>query len=120
MDTAYGLLEGLAASFYADLDGNLPLAARSRPSCPKRRGNLGMLNIGSKHGVAPRLRMDVWRPLPAAQKVGQIEVVEVDSITAIARLRKLEKSLRKRGESLQSGDRIISRKRPSIRGTSSR
>ena len=121
VDTAYGLLEGLAASFYADLDGNLPLAGQIEAVLPEGKGKPRvLLNIGSKHGVAPRLRLDVWRPLPAGQKVGQIEVVEVDSTTAVARLRKLEGSLRKRGESLQSGDRVISRKRPSIRRRSSR
>ena len=116
IDTAYGLLEDLAASFYEELDGNLPLAGRIEAVLPEEEGKPRvLLNIGSKHGLMPRLRLDVWRPLPVGQKVGQIEVIEVDSVTAIARLRKLERSLRKRGESLQSGDRVISRKRPSLR-----
>ena len=38
-----------------------------------------------------------------------------DSTTAIARLRKLDKKLRKRGEGLQLQDRVISSKRPSRR-----
>jgi hypothetical protein len=59
------------------------------------------------------MRLDVWRPQPSQQKVGQVEVVELDSTTAIARLRKIEKKLKKRGEGLQKQDRVISHKRPS-------
>ena len=40
-----------------------------------------------------------------------ILVVDVDSTTAIARLRKLDKKLKKRGDGLQVQDRVISPKR---------
>jgi hypothetical protein len=111
-----GLLQGLAASFAADLDSNLPLEGRIEAMLPEQQGKLHvLLNIGERHGLRPRLRLGIWRPLPSTQKVGQIEVVEVDSTTAVARLRKLDKKLKKRGEGLQILDRVISLKRPARR-----
>ena len=115
-EIAAGLLEGLVTSFAADLDSNLPLEGRIEAMLPEQKDKPHVqLNIGERHGLRPRLRLDVWRPLPSAQKVGQIEVVEVDSTTAVARLRKLEKKLKKRGECLQRLDRVISLKRPARR-----
>lgn len=115
-EIAAGLLQGLAASFTADLDGNLPLEGRIEAMLPEQQGKPHvLLNIGERHGLEPRLRLEIWRPLPSAQKVGQLEVVEVDSTTAIARLRKLDKKLKKRGEGLQLLDRAISLKRPARR-----
>ena len=115
-ETARGLLRGLAASFAADLDGNLPLEGRiAALLAPQKDKPHVRLNIGARHGLAPRMRLEVWRSRPADQKVGQIEVVEVDSTTAVARLRKLDKKLRKRGEGLQVLDRVVSPKRLSKR-----
>jgi len=116
VEIAAGLLQGLANSFAADLDSNLPLEGRIEAMLPEQKGKPHvLLNIGERHGLEPRLQLEVWRPLPSAQKVGQLEVVEVDSTTAVARLRKLEKKLEKRGEGLQLLDRVISPKRPSRR-----
>lgn len=114
--TARTLLADLVAWLPADLDSNLPLEGRIAALVPEKKGKRQvLLNIGARHGLSPRLRLDVWRPLPSAQKVGQIEIVKVDSTTAIARVRKIEKKLRKRGEGPNAGDRVISRKRPSTR-----
>ncbi len=116
IDTARGLLVGLAASFYTGLDGNLPLEGEIVELLPEEKGKRRvLLNIGAVHGVSSRLKLDVWRPLPAAQKVGQVQVVQVDSTTAVARVRKIDKKLRKLGEGIQSGDRVISKKRKSTR-----
>ena len=80
---------------------------------PERKGKAHVqLNIGAQHGLIAKMRLQVLRPDPSDQKVGQLEVVEVDSTTAIARLRKLDKKLRKLGEGLQLQDRVISPKRP--------
>jgi len=80
---------------------------------PERKGKPHVqLNIGAQHGLVRKMRLQVLRPDPSDQKVGQLEVVEVDSTTAIARLRKLDKKLRKHGEGLQLQDRVISPKRP--------
>jgi len=115
-EVAAGLLKGLVTSFAADIDGNLPLEGRIQAVMPEREGKPHVrLNIGERHGLGPRLRLEVWRPLPSRQKVGQIEVVEVDSTTAVARLRKLDRKLKKRGEGLQLLDRVISPKRSSRR-----
>ncbi len=108
-----GVLKGLADALAPDLDANLPLEGRIAAVLPARKGKLHVqLNIGARHGLTKRMRFDVWRPRPAQQKVGQIEVVDVDSITAIARLRKLDKKLKKRGDGPQVQDRVISPKRP--------
>ena len=113
---AKGLLKGLAADLAADIDANIPLEGRIAAILPEQKGKAHVqLNIGAQHGLASRMRLDVWRPEPSQQKVGQLEVVEIDSTTAIARLRKLDKKLRKRGEGLQLQDRVISSKRPSRR-----
>lgn len=110
---AQGVLKGLASNLAPDLDANLPLEGRIAALLPARKGKPHVrLNIGAQHGLLKRMRFDVWRPRPSQQKVGQIEVVEMDSTTAIARLRKLDKELKKRGDSLQIQDRVISPKRP--------
>lgn len=110
---ARGVLKGLAGNLAPDLDANLPLEGRIAALLPARKGKSHVrLNIGARHGLLKRMRFDVWRPRPSQQKVGQIEVVEMDSTTAIARLRKLDKELKKRGDGLQIQDRVISPKRP--------
>ena len=110
---ARGVLKGLADNLAPDLDANLPLEGRIAALLPARKGKPHVrLNIGARHGLLKRMRFDVWRPRPSQQKVGQIEVVEMDSTTAIARLRKLDKELKKRGDGLQIQDRVISPKRP--------
>ena len=110
---ARGVLKGLANNLAPDLDANLPLEGRIAALLPERKGKPHVqLNIGARHGLMKRMRFDVWRPRPSQQKVGQIEVVDVDSTTAIARLRKLDKKLKKRGDGLQIQDRVISPKRP--------
>lgn len=107
------VLKGLAGNLAPDLDANLPLEGRIAALLPARKGKPHVrLNIGTRHGLLKQMRFDVWRPRPSQQKVGQIEVVEMDSTTAIARLRKLDKELKKRGDGLQIQDRVISPKRP--------
>ena len=59
--------------------------------------------------------MDVWRTIAQKQKVAKIEIIAVDSTTSIAKLRKLDKKIRKRGEGIQPGDLVISHKRRSNR-----
>lgn len=114
LQVAEALLLSLAGSFSEALDCNLPLEGQISALLPEAQGAQWVrLNIGAQHGLVPRLCLEVWRPLPAAQKVGQIEVIQVDSTTAVARLKRLEKKLSKRGEGLQALDRVISPKRPS-------
>lgn len=107
------LLEGLVQSLAADLDSNVPLEGQITQLLPSEAATLRVqLDLGAQHGITPALRLEVWRPLPATQKVGELEVVAVDSTTATARLRRLDKKIRKQGESLQLLDRVISPKRP--------
>ena len=114
--TSRSLLAALLASFRPGLDGNLPLEGRidSVLSLERKGKPHVLLNIGARDGIYPRLRLEVWRAEPSQQKVGQIEVVQVDSFSAVAKVRKVEKKLRKRGEGPSPGDRVISRKRRSL------
>ncbi len=110
---ARGLLKELADNLAPDIDANLPIEGRVTALLPEQKGKPHVqLNIGARHGLTARMRFDVWRPRPSQQKVGQIEIVDVDSTTAIARLRKLDKKIKKRGDGLHLQDRVISPKRP--------
>ena len=115
-DASQELLAALLDPFLADLDGNLPLEGRIESILPldKKGRTQVLLNIGALDGLFPRLRLEVWRPEPSDQKVGQVEIVKVDSSSAVAMVRKIEKKLRKRGEGPNPDDRVISRKRPSL------
>ena len=105
-----------AVDMAADIDANLPLEGRIAAILPQQKGKSRVqLNIGAQHGLASRMRLEVWRPEPSQQKVGQLEVVATDSTTAIAKLRKLDKKLKKSGEGLQLQYRVISAKRRSRR-----
>lgn len=110
--TTRGLLAGLVAAGRAELDANLPLEGHLVALLPDEDGEARvLLSIGWRDGVTPRLRLDLWRPLPSDEKVGQIEVVAADSTSATARVRKIDRKLRQRGEGPAPGDRAISRKR---------
>jgi hypothetical protein len=113
IQVSQALLGGLLQSFAGDLDSNFPLEGRIVGFVPDQSGAQRVqLNIGALHGLTPRLRLEVWRPLPATQKVGNLEVMEVDSTTSTARLKDLDRKIRKRGEGLQPQDRVISPNRP--------
>ena len=116
IDRARGLLVDLVGTLYSDLDGRLPLEGQVTELLPDEDGNERVaLGIGTVHGLVPKLKMDVWRPEPADQKVGQIQIIQVDSATAVAQVRKIDRQLRKRGEGVRTGDRVISKKRKSQR-----
>jgi hypothetical protein len=106
----------LVLSLAADLDRNLPIEGRITQILPSEAGVPRVqLGLGARHGLVPAMRLEVWRPLPATQKVGEVEVVAVDSLSATARLRRLDRKIRKQGDGLQLWDRVISPKRLSPR-----
>ncbi len=115
--TSQEVLWDLVQSLATDLDCNLALEGTVTQVLPYEAGETQVqLDLGARHGLALGLRLEVWRPLPATQKVGELEVVAVDSTTATARLRRLDKKIRKQGEGLQVSDRVISTKRPPVAG----
>ena len=110
--TAQGLLRGLVLSLRTELDHNLPLEARIAQLLPDDDGERHVvLDVGAQHGLRPRMKLDLLRPLPSEQKVGQVQIVAVDSSTAMARISKVDRKLRRQGEGPAVGDRAISRKR---------
>lgn len=110
--TARSLLRGLVLSLRDDLDDNLPLEAHITELLPDEDGKgQVVLDVGAQHGLRPRMKLDLLRPLPSEQKVGQVEIVTVDSSTALARVSKVDRKLRRRGEGPAIGDRAISRRR---------
>lgn len=116
IETSAVVLDALLEPLFGQIDANLPLEGRIAAVLPQRKGKqYARVDIGADHGLSHKLRLDVWRPLPSEQKVGQVEVVQLDSTTAVVRLRKLEKKLRKSGQSFMAGDRVISKKRSSLR-----
>ena len=117
VETAAGLLRDLVGAFFQDLDGHLPLEGKVMRLIAGDEGDDRIVvGVGTTHGVVANLKMDVWRPeKPGGKKVGQIKVIQADSTTAIASIRKIEKSVRKRGEGIRVGDRVISKKRRSRR-----
>ena len=116
LETTRQLVPLLVASFAGELNDNLPLEGRIEAVLPQPEGPVQVrLNIGRRHGLQLGLRLDVYRSGPGTQQVGQVEVVGVDSVSALARLRKLDRSVRKRGEGLREQDRVISPSRVSGR-----
>lgn len=114
---AQATLGSLLESLAAELDSNLPVEGQITQVLPVEDGEAQVqLDLGSRHGLAPGLCLEVWRALPNGQRVGEIEIVRADSATATARLRKLDRAVRKRGESLEVTDRVISQKRPPLAG----
>jgi hypothetical protein len=111
---AEALLEGMVNDLMPAVDAQLPLYGTiiSLAGADEKKRPLFRLDIGSQQGLVKKLRLDVFRDSMAAKKIGQVEVVSVDSSSSIARLHKLERSVRKRGESLAIGDLVFSRKRP--------
>jgi len=113
--TAQDIIGRLAASFAVDVDDHVPLEGRVLDQQTSAEGEvLVKLDVGGYHGLALRHRLELWRPPPAQKKVGQVEIVRLDSTTAVARIRKLDRDLKKTGESLQQY-RVISPKRASRR-----
>ncbi len=113
--TAAGaLLKGMIDDLMPQIDARLPLYGSiiSFMGADKKNRQQFQLDLGTKHGIVEKARLDVFRQSTAAEKVGQVEIVSVDSSSSVARLRKLERSVRKRGETLAIGDRVISRQRP--------
>ena len=63
-------------------------------------------------GIRNKMRLEVFRSGKSGSKIGQIEIVSVDSASSVGRVRKLERSVRKRGGTIDVGDQVISRQRP--------
>lgn len=108
------LLQGMVDNLIPAVDAQLPLYGTivSLAGADEKKRQRFQLDIGSQQGLVKKLRLDVFRDQDATKKIGQVEIVTVDSSSSIARLHKLERSVRKRGETLAIGDLVFSRKRP--------
>lgn len=111
------LLKGVVASNFQELDGHLPLIGSIlaiKPTKKKDKPEL-TVGIGYNHGAIPKLRLNVRKGGINGDKIGEIELIHVDSTKSIAKTRKIDKKLRKRGEGFQLSDCVISKKRRSSR-----
>ncbi len=111
---ANALLDGMVEDLLPAIDARLPLYGSivSLMGTDEKKRPRFQLDIGSRQGLVEKLRLDVFSQKTTAEKVGQIEIVAVDSSSSIARLHKLERSARRRGETIAIGDRVFSRRRP--------
>ena len=118
LETIRSLLKSAVASSYGELDGHLPLAGKIleiEPTTERGKPKL-TLDIGFGHGAIPKMRLKVTRSrLGETNKVGEIEITELDSLFSTAESRKIEKWLRKKGAGFEVGDRVFSKKRRSAR-----
>lgn len=111
---AVEMLKGMVADLVPEIDAHLPLygSVDSLAGRDKKDRPLVRINLGYKDGIHKKARLDVLRPEMPDPKIGQVEVLSVDSTSAIGYLRKLERTVRKRGDTVHIGDQIVSRKRP--------
>ena len=70
------------------------------------------LNVGANQGIVVDLKLDVFRKRLRDTKVGELKIVSVEPSTAVARLHKLDRSIRRSGGSITVGDEVLSEKRP--------
>ena len=69
------------------------------------------IDVGANQGIVVNLKLDVLSKR-LSTKVGELKIVSVEPSTAVARLHKLDRSIRKSGESITVGDQVLSKKRP--------
>ena len=70
------------------------------------------IDVGANQGMVVNLKLDVFRKRLRDTKVGELKIVSVEQSTAVARLHKLDRSIRKSGGSITVGDQVLSKKRP--------
>ena len=71
-----------------------------------------VLDVGANQGIVVNLKLDVYSKRLRDTKVGELKIVSVEPSISVARLHKLDRSLRKSGGSIAMGDEVLSKKRP--------
>jgi hypothetical protein len=104
----------MVADLIPEIDANLPLSGSivSQAGLDEKLRPMFQLDLGIDVGIRNKMRLEVFRSGKSGSKIGQIEIVSVDSASSIGRVRKLERSVRKRGGTIDVGDQVISRQRP--------
>ena len=108
------LLAEIIRNILPQIDAQLPLVGnivselapdgKSRPQYT--------INVGANQGIVIDLKLDVFSKRLRDTKVGELKIVSVEPSTAVARLHKLDRSIRKSGGSITVGDQVLSKKRP--------
>ena len=70
------------------------------------------LDVGANQGIVVNLKLDVYSKRLRDTKVGELKIVSVEPSTSVARLHKLDRSIRRSGGSIAMGDEVLSKKRP--------
>lgn len=112
--SAYAMLRQMVADLIPEIDANLPLSGSivSQVGLDHKRRPMFQLDLGMDVGIREKMKLEVFRPGKSGAKIGQIEIVSVDSSFSVGRVRKLERSVRRRGATIDVGDVVISRQRP--------
>ena len=112
--SANAMLRRMVADLVPEIDANLPLSGSivSQVGLDEKQRPMFQLDLGSDVGIRNKMRLEVLRSGKSGSKIGQIEIVSVDSASSVGRVRKLERSVRKRGGTIDVGDQVISRQRP--------
>ncbi len=112
--TGERLIRAMVAGFLPKIDAQLPLygSVISKLEPDKKKRPQYELSIGADQGIVLDLQLDVFRNGMPKTKIGKLKIVSVSPSKSVARLHKLERSMRKRGESIAVGDEVLSAKRP--------
>ena len=108
------LLAEIVRNILPQVDAQLPLfgtiASELAPDGKNRPRYI--IDVGANQGIVVNLKLDVFRKQLRDKKVGELKIVSVEPSTAVARLHKLDRSIRKSGGSITVGDQVLSKKRP--------
>lgn len=108
------LLTEIVRNILPQVDAQLPLfgtiVSELAPDGKNRPQYI--LDVGANQGIVVNLKLDVYSKRLRDTKVGELKIVSVEPSISVARLHKLDRSIRKSGGSIAMGDEVLSKKRP--------
>ncbi len=115
-DAAIGghLIDCMIRDLLPQIDAHLPLWGTISTILATDEDNRPQYRIdrGANHGIIEGMQLDVFQRENRQMKLGRVKVVAVGPTSATVRLHKLERAVRKRGQTLGIGDLVFSKQRP--------